>query len=118
MKRTARKDERVFAVKCLIRAYTYRAFVTKKGGKLRCITAGCRYWQSFSKAFAHYRGETGDGLKWHDTSIGAVSNALLGDGFSQAARTFAERLEARKILTKLEARTNTYYWNRLRRRGR
>lgn len=113
-KRKVHSDERALSIRSLQRRdFTYTVFVTKRAGKIRCITAGCRYWQSFEKAFAHYRGEYPLRKEWTDASlIELVSTKGYVDGW----RRIAAREEARAILRELERWVRRYQHRQWRRR--
>jgi hypothetical protein len=117
--RKPRRDERVFKVQSLQRSYTYQVFVTKRGGLVRCITAGCRYWQSFAEAFAHYRGESWRLApvakpEWNDAQV----LSLAATNFVAAARLYANREDARGALRALERMVQKYQNRRWRARRR
>lgn len=111
--RKPRCDERVFKIKALQRDYTYRVFVTIRGGSVRRVTAGCRYWQTFGDAFRHYRGETVK-PEWSDESLSAMENVRP----MNAWRSIAHRAEARAILGALEKMVRKYQQRRARARRR
>lgn len=50
-------------------AYAYTATLNEKTGALRWIEAGCRDWQTFEHAFAHYNGQSTYTDKWSDRRL-------------------------------------------------
>lgn len=112
-KRNPRADEKEFTVQSLLRKYKYQVFITKRGGTIRCIVAGCRYWQSFVEAREHYRGNRPTGARWSDECIKtAIFNsqglAIFGEGWIKGARLYAEREDARACLRVLERKVRKY----------
>lgn len=86
-------ETKKISIKCIIRNYTYTAHVSKATGRLLKITAGCRTWKSFELARDHYRG-FGLGCGWSDQAINDYSTSPW--------KRFAHRLEARRILDRLD----------------
>jgi hypothetical protein len=77
------------SIATVIRDYTYTAYLSRETGKLLRITAGCRTWRTFAEAEQHYGSEEKD---WSD-------DQLEGRPYRWAAR-----LEARRILDRLQTR--------------
>jgi hypothetical protein len=51
-----------------VRGYTYVVWLKRKSGRVVEITAGCRTWDSFKEALAHYD-PTDPDAKWSDNWI-------------------------------------------------
>lgn len=101
--RTPQQFIRTLKIVSNLRGYTYKARIDKRTGRLIDLRAGCRWWRSFAVAQQHYRGLGHDGLfqiaKWSDEEM---ASQLQRGNYETHARAFGARLEARKILQRLE----------------
>lgn len=70
--------------------FAYTATLNEKTGALRWIKAGCRDWQTFGHAFAHYKGHSTYNDKWADRRL----EEHLTRAFTSAR---ADRLETFKL---------------------
>lgn len=98
-------------LKCKLRSYVYVAHLTPKTGKLKKITAGCREWECFADAIAHYKGRTSAGEKWGTHVIVRNLRYALDAKWPLDAIVYllpAYRTDARKTLTLLEAAVLRY----------
>jgi hypothetical protein len=101
-KRKFFKTIRIVSRECNIRYFTYEAHVCTTTGRLLIIQAGCRRWQTFDRADAHYGTDTIIPLArhWTDDHIFGADNIR-----NDQLRRFAERLEARVLLRRLREDT-------------
>lgn len=95
-----------FSIRAHLRDYTYTAEVDALTGDIVEITAGCRHWASFAKAFKHYNGEYDRyyGNSWRDDT----QAHLNGAGTDKSTRNYYYRQEARTIIGRLEVMVRDY----------
>lgn len=92
-------------IKCTIRKYTYVAFLDKKTGQLKAVSAGCRKWANFRTAFAHYEaGRFSEGMR----TISPLAAARLVNDLGQPYFNAVHRFESKRVLEKLKRKVEAY----------
>lgn len=108
MAKRPKVKHRVFNDRMHNRDYRVRVFCNAKTGRLLAIRAGCRHWQSFEQALAHYSGgwpykaRRWKSINWcHDvTHLDSTDGSTLTD--------FHNRHDALLALSRVAARVQRW----------
>lgn len=94
-------------VSCNIRSYAYTAHLDRKTGKIMAITAGCRKWRTFKKAFKHY--DSGRFSKAERVAFFHVGGTVYsGANHGHRYVTSLERCESRAVLKNLQRKCDAF----------